>query len=437
MTSRCIPILEEHGPLLGSELQKLLVVKFDMKPATARKAIEREYTNNLILSTKPVHFLHRQFMYYLPGQSISKKLETVLPDYKKSANRVLQSLLHNGGLLLKEEVIKVGAATMSKRLFSSNETADELMSSLKGLNIVTSPVIHQNIKYVQLSTSFTNKEIDRNRQLFGRIRELHVNRLFIKWFIQWLQHQNMIGWNSEFNEEGLYHTEFNDQLWDAVCFTYLYGFYRKREDKKVPSPVLIEANVARILYEEDVEGFITRFKMQDARFQTAVYGERILPIIVANQISKRAFDLIKEEGIMTFQIERLLGKNVNQLISFLKNPWSESDVEKTTHSWIEWIEENQYKKYMAEIFDELHFIKTANEMKENGYSMHLHKRIIYQSDEYTIDWSLVNQKTKEVVVLISDHQCPTDIRKEWITSYFLESSEVKPEFYSVIDKRYE
>lgn len=93
----------------------------------------------------------------------------------------------------------------------------------------------------------------------------------------------------------------------------------------------------------------------------------------------------------------------------------------------------QYRK-----IDKLQFIKTAIAMKENGYSMHLHKRSIYQKEEFTIYWSLMSQEANEVVILISNRKQPSDDQKERIPSYYiLENGGVNTRFCNVIDMHFE
>ncbi|WP_281863124.1 hypothetical protein [Planomicrobium okeanokoites] len=366
---------------------------------------------------------------------ISKKIGNILPDYKKSVNRVFQALLHGGGLLLTEEAMKVGASVHSKKLFKSNETNDELISSLIGLNIIDQPRKDQYPEYLTLSSSFRNKGIDVNKQLFSRLRDQYVNRLFIDWFINWLRHQNMVAWESNIGRQSPFHAVFNDQLWDAVSFTYLYGYYRKHEDKKIPSPVFIEAQINRMMYEEDIEGFVTRFKMQDARYKVKTYGERIMPVILYNQMSAAAFARMKQEGLMSFQLKNILGPKIEELIQFLKNPWTLKNTNEAAEDWMTWMEENKLVEFMPLIHDELKFIKAAVLFKEKKYTLKQHIIIKQEGIFFEVEWSLLNEEKNHLIIFTSENlrQLPLNKEKEEVISnHFFSHIGLKPEFYKVM-----
>ncbi|WP_026092549.1 hypothetical protein [Calidifontibacillus oryziterrae] len=394
----CVRILNENGPILGSHLSKQLQNELKISPVNARKIIQRATNKGIILSTKPVSFRHGQFLYYLPHQNISEVLTNVLKQQRKGLSRVFSSLLHNNGVILRDEAIKIAASITNSDFFPKNQSLDKTLDDLKQLHVISNVVTYNHVSFIKASTRFLN-----NMDIgFAHYRRHIINRLFTIDAVHWLEQMNLLSWNqTQVFDTTQKRVDFNGHLWDVVGFTYLYGHYETKfentELTKIPSFVFIEAIFHRQTYLEDVMGFMTRIEMQSARMKNFKTGSRITPILLYIYLNKEAFEFCKANGIMMINSRGWLGEFAPDLFEFLSHPKND-DVVNTCDYYIQRLLDRGFDK--SHLMHELLVIKHLNPLIAKGWKSQRHVHYEYDNILYYFDWVMYDSKNTPYICTV-------------------------------------
>lgn len=324
----CQDILSEQGPLLGSELQELLIDRTKVTPINARQIILRIKREKVLLTTDPVKFLRNQVLYFLPRQNIQKKLRLVLPDHAKTFDRVYQALIEQEGFLQWAEFCKIAAGVVNRDQEPNykHKAAQKIYEEMCALGLVNPILTYNNSRFVVASEEWvpTSKPSDAN--MAKRLRDLAFTRQFTSNLLQWLERMNLAGWNStkltaEDDETGL-----NGFYWDAVGYCYIWGMYKTQKrgslfappEEKTGSLILIESVLHRVMKKYDVAGFISRVDV--------VYGKlnirdnfRIIPICFVQSIDEEALAIARKRGVMVISITEVFGAKIAEALSKVRD----------------------------------------------------------------------------------------------------------------------
>lgn len=386
-----IHILETNGPLLGSELKKQLQKSAEVTDSNARKIIQRTSDNGNILSTKPVSFQRGQFLYYLTTQNPLPNIKQILKEKRKGLNRVLQGLERHNGIASEYEIHKWASSITNPSFFPKNDTTQKIESELKHLSIIHTEEEYNKVKYVR-----TNSNLIVNKQIyFYRYRFEIINRILLLESINWLERTNMLAWKqTQLMDKNLKRVNYNGHLWDAVGYTYLFGYYQteyaNQEKGKIPSIAFIESLHHRNIYLEDIEGFCTRIEMQSARMKNYKAGSRILPILFYHSISKDAFDLAKSKGLLMLNIKDWLGHYSSPLIELLLSfPVKNRHTIDQCNDLISKIEMDG--RELPLLLKELYIIKYCTSYTLRGWNCRRHVYYQYNDTEYLADWLMFDE----------------------------------------------
>lgn len=388
----CINLLKKHGPMLGSELSAKLQRELQISSDYARKIIQRASHKGLFLSSKPISFGRRQFLYYLENQDISSVLPDILKTNRKGLSRVAQSLKHYQGIIVKDEAIKISAGVINKNTFPNHDTFEKVLNQLSQLDIVKHETDYH---FVSLLYGTNNKSP--NDFLFRFYRSHLINRLFTLEAIKWLEKMNMIGWDqSKVFDTKLNRVEYNGHLWDAVGYTYLYGHYIheyvNNEIRKIPSFVFVESIFHREAYIEDLEGFNTRIEMQSGRIRNHPHRSRITPILLYRNMNKEAFDYAKSKGFMLINLHDFIGEYGTELFEFLVNPYKTKTI-KQCGSYIDLL--NKRGLIGNFLLKELYTIRHSFGFKQKGWKIQRHYHYEHRANNdkniHYADWIMYNQ----------------------------------------------
>lgn len=396
-------ILQDEGPLLGSELNKILQDTLAVTPEYARKLIQRASNSNVIFSTKPVSFQRGQFLYYLEHQDISQEIINALKKQRKGLSRVIQSLIHQKGRMLKTESVKLSAAITNNDFFPNNISDEKVVEELFHLELINKVEEYQRIPYISSKVINAN---DSQTELFLLYRRHMVNRLFTLDALEWMERCNLVSWNQTLVFDTLQNrVDYNGQLWDAVGFTYLYGHYVTHYDSnekiKTPSFVFIESIFHRQTYVEDVEGFISRIQMQDARMKNFKSGSRITPVLFYRSLEKEAFHLAKEKGLLLYQLKDWLGDFSLSLFEFLVNPYVENhDQLSTQYCFLL----NSLGLQQSHIYRELFVVTHADKFIQKEWAVRRHLHYLIENEPFYVDWLMFDKNdTPHICTFISKH----------------------------------
>lgn len=322
----CIDILKKHGPLLSIEFNKFLVEKTGVTPNNARQIILRLKDKKEFLSTDPVRFRHNQALYYLPYQSLRKKLKEVLPDHSKKLHRIFQALIEEKGFLLWSEFAKVSGGVVDS-IQSERKTADAMFVDLYKLGIVRDisevngiPVVIADKKWVP--------NMDASAEAISkRVQDLSFNQQFTQDLLKWLEEMNFTGWNSSYiTDLDNYDKGYNGFYFDAIGYSYLWGLYRTNEKddlynparEKAGSPVVVESILHRQTKRHDITGLIDRVDNLYGPIKPQL-NFKIIPICFVDSIEEDAYELARAKGIMIISIRDVFGTKLAESLRAIRD----------------------------------------------------------------------------------------------------------------------
>lgn len=322
----CIDILKTRGPLLGSELNQILVEKRGVTSNNARQIIRRLKNQGVFHSTDPVKFQHNQVLYFLPSQSLKRKLKDILPDHASTLHRVYQALVEEQGFLFWTEFAKISAGVVDTSK-SERKTAKEIFDNLYNLGMVKEIVELNGIPVVVAEKGWVPNTIASTKEMYDRIRNLSFNQQFTKDLLKWLEKMNLVGWNSShITDIDDYEKGYNGFYFDAISYCYLWGLYRtnNKDELYVPSlekagsPVVIESILHRKTKRHDISGLINRV--------SNLYGPvkrdnnfKIIPICFVDSIENDAYELARARGIMVMMLMDVFGTKIVESLKAIRD----------------------------------------------------------------------------------------------------------------------
>lgn len=321
----CIEILKKNGPLLGSELNQILVSMCSVNENNARQIILRLKRKKDILSTDPVKFKHNQVLYFLPKQNIKRKLREILPDQGITLFRVYQALVEENGFLFWSEFAKICAGVVDNSA-SNKKTCDEIFSDLNNLGIVKEydyegiPVVVGNPEWIP-TVDYSLKTA------YKRYIDLTFTQQLTGDLLNWLEKMNLVGWNSSYiNDFFDFEKGFNGFYFDAISYCYLWGLYRsnKKDDlynptlSKAGSPVVVESIIHRETKMPDITGFINRINNLNGPIRKKE-NFKIIPICFVDSIDSDAYELARRRGIMVINLGDVFGTRIMESLKELRD----------------------------------------------------------------------------------------------------------------------
>jgi len=321
----CVDILNENGPLLGSELRKKLVDRCEIKDGNARAVINRLKKSGDVLSTDPVKLKHKELIYYLSYHNLKAKLKKVMPEHSETLNRVYQALVEEDGVMLWSEFAKASAGVVDTSQSTRKSTMD-IFNDLQSLGIVEELKDHEHIPVVVASKDWFNRKEDLLTTINRRKQKLSFTKGLTQDLLKWLESMNLIGWESSYTRDIQdYNVGYNGFYFDAVSYTYLWGLYRtdSRDElfeparEKAGSPVLIESILHRSTKRHDITGFISRVN----NFRGPIKSEqnfKVIPICFVDNVEKDAYNLARERGILIMKLSDVFGTKLAQSLQELQ-----------------------------------------------------------------------------------------------------------------------
>ncbi len=321
----CNSILKENGPLLGSELCQYMSIA-GIKPNNARQILYRLRNSGKLHSTAPINFGNNQFIYFLPGHNLIKKIVDVIPDNRESLYRIYQTLLYQDGFLFWPEFVKVSSAPIESTPGHKEKSAAMVFDELRALGLVKS-LSHFNQTPVVIAEPALVPNVDASEaRMFKRKEDALITEQLSKDLLKWLERINIAGWNSthyhkiEDDAPGL-----NRYFWDAHGFSYVWGLYtsEKTEDllkppkKKKGSLILIESIITRPIRLYDIASFISRLQTQYGPIRMNT-NYRIIPICFMNSIDRDALELARTKGIILISIAEVFGTRIFEVLDTVR-----------------------------------------------------------------------------------------------------------------------
>lgn len=333
INNQIIDILKEQGPLLSGELTKHMVLRYGLKDGSARTRIKRALEAGQI-QRSPVSFKNNSRLYFLKNQSLKRKVSEIMTPLDCPESYVFNALAVEDGFLFWEEVSKLSACSLNK--ISKKKSIDQLVNNLDQLKVIK--IVNRdntNDKYIKFDPDYHSTRLE-SSNLELRRRSLVFNKLILNELVGWLQRISLMGWNSQICDENNGVVVFNNYMFDAIGYSYIFGLYRTDKSdslyspslKKAGSPILVDCIVYRRTDLFDIASFIKRIENVSGPINKNKNPYfKILPVFFVSFISPKARDLAKKKGIIIIPIEEVFGKSIIKLVeSILKIPSSNNSL---------------------------------------------------------------------------------------------------------------
>jgi len=322
----CRYILSEHGPLLGSELQHLLIQRANVKANNARQIILRLRENKTLLCTEPVKFTKNQLLYFLPKQNINKKLLEVIPDHAQTFHRLYQALCEQDGFLLWSEFCKISSGVIDKETNQNKKSVYEIYLDMRHLGLLQEIEVFNQTQIVIANDKWVPRVDASYPKVYQRLRETAFNKQITGDLLKWLEKMNIAGYNATYLTEDEDWKGYNGYYWDAIAYSYLWGLYKtnKREstlnpsEDKTGSLILVESIIHREMKLYDLSGFISRVGVLQAKLQVRD-NFRIIPVCFVQSMEEEALKLARKRGIMIISVTEVFGSKLAETLKTVRN----------------------------------------------------------------------------------------------------------------------
>ncbi|MCE3297079.1 MAG: hypothetical protein K0R65_2793 [Crocinitomicaceae bacterium] len=324
-----IKTLRKGKFLVSSELCKELISKFGITESNARKIIERSAAKEIIISSKPLSFSKGQFVYFLPGQVLSKdRIKEISKKYRPSLYRLLEALDRNEGILSYYEALKISSSPLEKSS-SKVDYLDDLLIILKERQIVYEYKDRNGINYIVLKS----KERDCEHLVSIHYSKMLIDTMLVNDIVQWFKKSNIIDNNSAIfrNKKTPWSgAKHNNLVWDAIGYTKTTGINpgsaknSKTFDKQ--TLVVLDIVINREYESFDLDGFYNRIQIN---LNSVKNGQRkVLPIIVYKECSRFVLNKTKSLGFLCYDIGSIYGSKIFEIIDNLNSLQSSQSIEK-------------------------------------------------------------------------------------------------------------
>lgn len=308
-----IDLLKQNGPMLSSDLSKLLESKYGLNPEAARKRVERGCPGMTRLNH--IVFPHRARFIYLQEEYGSPyffdHLMTALKGARSTYFAALQALELRGNVMPRSHfLIACGAPVSQKKHISAESLLERLVKATLvkevalpgGENCVVRCDHHQMLDETSLWA-----------EMKGRLVAEKITLLAVK---DWSRNLGMVSYDSVQTRED----EASDALpkvgtfnWDLAGPSYLFPMREYTDSKIKPGFFVCDLALNGRVSADHVAGFVSKC----VTLRSLRNIGRCLQIFVAETYSNDAFALLKEQGIIPATTDSLFGRDVAMALKSL------------------------------------------------------------------------------------------------------------------------
>ncbi|MED1795413.1 hypothetical protein P4V54_22380 [Brevibacillus nitrificans] len=323
----CKKILSDEGPLLGSELQDHLIVRTGVTATNARQIIYRLKNEKVLLTTEPVKFVRNQVVYFLPKQSIRKKLKEVLPDHAKTIHRLYQALVEQDGFLHWSEFEKISAGVVNREQEPNkkHKSVEAIYHEMHLLGLIQIQKPYNQSDFIIAHQDWVPSLNASESNMDQRLRDLAFGKQFTEDLLHWIERMNIAGWDTTHIADDDERKGLNGFYWDAYGFSYIWGLYNSEKEnpfnpseEKKGSLIVVESVIHREMRMYDVTGFIARVSVLYGKLR-AKDNFRIIPICFVRSIEEDALKLARKRGLMVISISEVFGTRIAEALKTVRN----------------------------------------------------------------------------------------------------------------------
>ncbi|WAF98057.1 hypothetical protein NRZ31_16825 [Aeromonas dhakensis] len=302
-------VLRARGPMLSSQLARILVSEVGLSEDAARKRVQRGGKG--ITKLNHIIFPHRSRFVYLSEQYGSRKfflaLNKTLQDSGSIYFYALQALAMRDNLMPKEHFkIACGAPISQKKHVSAESVIERLIKS----TIVNEVHIEGFGDYIVRCDELSYFPDDRTYALMrGRLLSERIALLAIK---SWARNLGIVSYDKVETRE-----DDNNKIpkvgtfnWDLAAPSYLFPMRQYKGNRVAPGFFVCDICLNSQVTKDQLSAFVK--KCTTLRNLTKVGS--CLQVFVATSYDSEGFSLLKSEGIIPATPDSLFGEEVAEVL---------------------------------------------------------------------------------------------------------------------------
>jgi hypothetical protein len=303
-------LLETNGPMLSSEVKRILIESNGLNDDAARQQISR--ANGEIRKLTSFKFPRNEYFLFLNNQYKTsvfyENLYAALLSTNRTTGNTIAALCCLSGMISTEKFNIIAGAIDSTKRKSIASVKKELLS-VEFIREETNSLGENKISLRQIDNA-----VDLSSDTIEVIEEVVIAMLQ-----DWLR-KNGLG---SFNKT-LRNSEFAGYYWDVSAPTYLLPFIDKTKNLIKPGFVVADILPQINIKDNHIKYFISKI--------TSIASQKnirpFLPMIIGLSFSTSAYNTLRKEGILVTTIANLLGdessKLLNEMIDVYKECQSEN-----------------------------------------------------------------------------------------------------------------
>jgi len=365
-----LEILKKSGPASSSDINRQLVLNFNLSRDAARKRLQRMFENGDI--QRFIRLNSGGYLYYIPREHSKVLVTAVAKAHLKSSRPELWrivKLIDDFKILSKYEISRLANLNPIKIVKKSKRryriTSPELEKLLQDLKLLNYKVTNDFVTSTSLENTLIETIIEKAERKF----EEEANLLYIakEFFIE----------NRLADELNLYRVPFHISLINKFD-----AFGHKILRKK--SNIIVECHIRRIVRIEDLIGFHRRV------FSTIFKGRRISPVptycyVLAYQFSEEALEYAFKKGIRAIIVEYRTNKHVFKI---LEGPEDKSSKRSSFRGRLADAQGRAFESAVEKAFIQRNFITTRRKLfyMNNGVVSEIERgKILTDVDVFVTD----------------------------------------------------
>lgn len=293
-------ILASNGPCLSSELADILVERFGLTPAAARKRISRGSANLKKLSY--IIFPHRARFVYLRNDYASPKywkaLYLSLRKENSSYHMAIDSIRTRGGMIRKDEFgIICGSPARQK----NHIPYESLISSLMKADILLETLNENGDKYLYL------KECEGHEYLLleKQYKKELVDGIMIEQARTWLKQLGLVSYGkTKAMGDDAKNPMVGTFEWHITGPSYTHPLTKNSINGKKPGFIVCDLNTTPSATLDDIDTFIRKMEMT---LSLKNIGNCIF-IYISNAFTEKALYQAKSKGVLAITFSNIFGK---------------------------------------------------------------------------------------------------------------------------------
>ncbi|WP_270583574.1 hypothetical protein [Enterobacter roggenkampii] len=293
-------ILATNGPCLSSELADILVERFGLTPAAARKRISRGSPNLKKLSY--IIFPHRARFVYLKNDYASPKYWKALYSSLKKENSsyymAIDSIRAREGMVRKDEFGIISGSPVRQK---NHIPYESIISSLIKAEIILETSNENGDKYLYLKEF----EDDEHRLLESQYKKEIIKGIMLEQARTWLKQLGLVSYGKA---KAMGDETKNPMVgtfeWHITGPSYTHPLTKNSINGKKPGFIVCDLNTTPSATLDDIDTFIRKM---DMTLSLKNIGNCIF-VYISNTFTEKALFKAKSNGVLAITFSNVFGK---------------------------------------------------------------------------------------------------------------------------------